>query len=267
MTTENTKATAAQQEDTRSTDNSNSVQAAAAQASAANTTDEAIETKIESVLQSRLDQYGQQVQDVEKREQGRAQQWYGDKLKEARGEDREELAGFMSDLTLVLDEEQREQLEELRGQRENQQLQGRIDALEQQLQGGGAQATASAMSQTDAQALYDATQGFIEASGLDITPDNSSLWAGYQNGMSLQEAINVARRNIKTVTAASRTATLPPAEKPAEIPQQRVPLSTARAPTTPADSYDSLGELAIAFRDREINSQDYTRISRERGWL
>jgi hypothetical protein len=266
MTTEKNEATAAQQEDTQSTDNSNGVSAAAEEASSSNDNNQAtIQSQIDSVLDQRLDQYGQRIQDIEKQEQGRAQQWYGEKLKETRTQDKDDIANFMSDLTLVLDEDQREQLTELQATRQSQNLQSRIQTLEQQLEGQTQAVSPPAMSQTDAQALFDATQGFIETAGLSISPEDSRLWAGYQNGMSLQQAINVARRNIKTVSPSPTTPT--PEAKPAEAPQQRVPPSTVSAPTSPADSFDTLAELAVAFRDREINSQDYARISRERGWL
>ena len=266
MTTEKNEATAAQQEDIQPTGDSNGVSAAAEEASSSNDNNQAtIQSQIDSVLDQRLDQYGQRIQDIEKQEQGRAQQWYGEKLKETRTQDRDDIANFMSDLTLVLDEDQREQLTELQATRQNQNLQSRIQTLEQQLEGQSQTASSPpAMSQTDAQALFDATQGFIETAGLNISPEDSRLWAGYQNGMSLQQAINVARRNIKTVSSPT---TPTPEAKPAEAPQQRVPPSTASAPTSPADSFDTLAELAVAFRDREINSQDYARISRERGWL
>lgn len=266
MTTEKNEATAAQQEDIQPTGDSNGVSAAAVEASSSNDNNQAtIQSQIDSVLDQRLDQYGQRIQDIEKQEQGRAQQWYGEKLKETRTQDRDDIANFMSDLTLVLDEDQREQLTELQATRQNQNLQSRIQTLEQQLEGQPQTASSPpALSQSDAQALFDATQGFIETAGLNISPEDSRLWAGYQNGMSLQQAINVARRNIKTVSSPT---TPTPEAKPAEAPQQRVPPSTASAPTSPADSFDTLAELAVAFRDREINSQDYARISRERGWL
>ena len=266
MTTEKNEATAAQQEDIQPTGDSNGVSAAAEEASSSNDNNQAtIQSQIDSVLDQRLDQYGQRIQDIEKQEQGRAQQWYGEKLKETRTQDRDDIANFMSDLTLVLDEDQREQLTELQATRQNQNLQSRIQTLEQQLEGQSQTASSPpALSQSDAQALFDATQGFIETAGLNISPEDSRLWAGYQNGMSLQQAINVARRNIKTVSSPT---TPTPEAKPAEAPQQRVPPSTASAPTSPADSFDTLAELAVAFRDREINSQDYARISRERGWL
>ena len=266
MTTEKNEATAAQQEDIQPTGDSNGVSAAAEEASSSNDNNQAtIQSQIDSVLDQRLDQYGQRIQDIEKQEQGRAQQWYGEKLKETRTQDRDDIANFMSDLTLVLDEDQREQLTELQATRQNQNLHSLIQTLEQQLEGQSQTASSPpAMSQTDAQALFDATQGFIETAGLNISPEDSRLWAGYQNGMSLQQAINVARRNIKTVSSPT---TPTPEAKPAEAPQQRVPPSTASAPTSPADSFDTLAELAVAFRDREINSQDYARISRERGWL
>ncbi len=268
MTTNN--GAKAQQQDaaTQPTGDDNGVAAAAAAASASNT-EPSIDERIESVLESRLNQYGERVREIEIREQGRAQQWYGDKLKEVREQDRQELAGFMGDLTLVLDDDQRERLDELRAERENQQLRDEVARLRQTVE-QPAPAQQVAMSESDGLALRSATEAVIEAAGLGITPDAPELWQGYTASMDLRQSIALMKQNSKALISQAKTpepvGEVVPQEPPV-TPAQRVPVSTNSAPSTPANQYDTLGELAIAFRNKEINSKQYAELAKESGWL
>ena len=108
MTNEKDGATAPQGQP-KGDDNGVAASVAAAQAAPEPTLDE----RIKEALGTQLDQYGQQVKQTIDQAQGRAQQFYGDKLKE----DRSELATFMGDLTQVLDDDQKETLDTLREQR------------------------------------------------------------------------------------------------------------------------------------------------------
>jgi len=268
MTTEKTGATAQQPDAAKqSKGNDNGVTAAAAAASA-EPTEVNLEERIDSVLSTRLNQYGQRVAEVERREQGRAQQWYGDKLKETRTQDQADLAGFMSDLTLVLDDEQREKFDDLRTNRENDNLRQRI----QQLEDGPAQAPATeqVMSEADGRALRDATEAVIEVSGLTIGATDARLWQGYDVAMSLPDTIRLMRRNVKAISEVKPAPAVegaPSTGGPPPTPTDRVPVSTNAAPKTPVNQYSTLGELAIAFRNREINSTQYASIAKEEGWL
>jgi len=100
---------------------------------------------------------------------------------------------------------------------------------------------------------------------VDVT--DSRLWQGYSDNMSAQEALAVARRNLASVRPQPPAQSPSPAPAPTQRPQEVVPPTTANAPATPADDYASLGDLAVAFRDRQIDSSEYSRIARERNWL
>jgi hypothetical protein len=241
------------------TGDDNGVAAAAAAANAPDT--KSLDERIDEILGGRLDQYGRQVKQTIDQAQGRAQQFYGDKLKE----DRSELAQFMGDLTQVLDDDQREVLDQLREKREGERLNRRLDEIEAAVKQPpaqpAAQATQMAMSQADSEALFASVEGMIETSGLDIKPSNEKLWAGFKNEMPLQQAISLARKNIKAMRTASAP-TVDPSAQPAPTPP-----SVTGADSVPADTYDSLSDLAAAFRDRQINSTEFSRIGRERNWL
>lgn len=261
MTNAKDAATAAQGQQPTGDDNGI---AAAAAAANAEPTEPTLDDRIKEVLSGHLDQYGQRVKTAVDQAQGRAQQFYGEKLKEDRGE----LAQFMGDLTQVLDPEQQEALDALRERRRIESVDKRLKDFEegkltpQAPAAAAAPAAAPAMSQDDANALYESVDGFIEASGLDIKPSDEAVWKGYTLDMPLQQAVSVARKNIKAMRTAAA-----PAPTPAATPATAVPPTTAGAESIPAQQYDSLSDLAAAFRDREINSIEYSRIARDNDWL
>tara|TARA_R110000823_G_scaffold20413_1_gene62511 strand:+ start:828 stop:1595 length:768 start_codon:yes stop_codon:yes gene_type:complete len=254
MTNEKDGATAPQGQP-KGDDNGVAASVAAAQAAPEPTLDE----RIKEALGTQLDQYGQQVKQTIDQAQGRAQQFYGDKLKE----DRSELATFMGDLTQVLDDDQKETLDTLREQRRIESVDKRLKAFEEGTltpQTPQQQAAAPQMSEQDANALYESVDALIEASGLDIKPSDEGVWTGFKSDMPLQQAVNVARKNIKKMRSASAPA-------PAATPAAQVPPTTSGADSIPAAQYDSLSDLAAAFRDREINSVQYSSLARENGWM
>lgn len=260
MTTQSDGATAQNAEQNTSTEDA---VRQAAEAATANSENDALEQRLDQLLETRLDRFGNRITEIEKREQGRAQQFWNTKLKE----DRDELAQFMGDVSQVLDEDQREQLDAIRENRRRQMLEEKLERFERgELQAPAAQQ--AAMSQSDVDILRSSVETMLDAAGItgvDVT--DSRLWQGYSDSMSAKEALAVARRNLASVRPQSPAQQ--PAQQPAptQRPQEVVPPTTANAPATPADDYASLGDLAVAFRDRQIDSSEYSRIARERNWL
>jgi len=231
--------------------------AASVEAATSAAPDPTLDERIEIALGTKLDSYGRQVKQTVDQAQGRAQQFYGDKLKE----DRNELATFMGDLTQVLDPEQKETLDALREQRRIESVDRRLRAFEDGTLNPQPVAEVSAtMSEADANALYEGVDGLIEASGLDIKPSEEAIWSGFKSDMPLSQALSLARKNIKKMRSASAPA-------PAAQPAAQVPPTTAGADSIPAQQYDTLSDLAAAFRDREINSIVFSQLGRENGWL
>lgn len=256
MTTQSDGATAQNAEQDTSTEDA---VRQAAETATANSENDALEQRLDQLLETRLDRFGNRITEIEKREQGRAQQFWNTKLKE----DRDELAQFMGDVSQVLDEDQREQLDAIRENRRRQMLEEKLERFERgELQPQAQQQ--AAMSQGEVDILRSSVETMLDAAGItgvDVT--DSRLWQGYSDSMSAKEALAVARKNLASVRPQQ------PAQQPAptQRPQEVVPPTTANAPATPADDYASLGDLAVAFRDRQIDSSEYSRIARERNWL
>lgn len=260
MTTQSDGATAQSAEQNTSTDEAVKIAADTATANSK----ESLDSKLDQLLTQRLDQFGRttenRIAEIEKREQGRAQQFWNDKLKE----DRSELAQFMGDVSQVLDEDQREQLDALRGERRRKDIEDRLDRFERgELQPAAQQQTV--MSPEELNVLRTSIEGMMSAAGITgVDVSDSRLWAGYSQNMSVTDALGVASRNLQSV----KQRPAPPAQPatPAN-PKEAVPPSTASAPATPADDFQSLGDLAVAFRDKQIDSTTYSRLARDKGWL
>ena len=260
MTTPSDGATAQSAEQNTSTDEA--VKTAADTATA--NPEQGLDSKLDQLFTQRLDQFGRttetRIAEIEKREQGRAQQFWNDKLKEDRGE----LARFMGDVSQVLDEDQREQLDALREERRRKDIEDKIERFER---GELAPATQKqeVMSAQELNVLRTSIEGMMTAAGISgVDVSDSRLWTGYSENMSVTDALGVASRNLQSVKQQPATPA-PPA--PQTNPRQAVPPSTASAPATPADDFQSLGDLAVAFRDKQIDSTTYSRLARDKGWL
>ena len=259
MTTQNDGATAQNAEQNTSTDEA--VKAAVNTATA--NSEESLDSKLDQLLTQRLDQFGKttesRIAEIEKREQGRAQQFWNNKLKEDRGE----LAQFMGDVSQVLDEDQREKLDAIREDRRRKDLEDKLERFERgELQPAQQQAVMNAQ---DLDVLRTSIEGMMSAAGISgVDVSDSRLWKGYSQNMSVTEALGVASRNLESVKQQPATPAQP-ATQP--NPKEVVPPSTASAPATPADDFQSLGDLAVAFRDKQIDSTTYSRLAREKGWL
>lgn len=256
MTTQSDGATAQNAEQNTSTDEAVKQ---AAEAATANSGNDALEQRLDQLLENRLDRFGNRIAEIEKREQGRAQQFWGNKLKE----DRDELAQFMGDVSQVLDEDQQEQLDAIRKSRRTQQLEEKLEKFERgELQPATPQAS---MSQSEIAILRSSVETMLDAAGISgVEVTDSRLWQGYSENMNATEALRVARKNLASVKPQASTQQ---PTTPTPRPQEVVPPTTANAPATPADDYASLGDLAVAFRDKQINSSEYSRLAREKGWL
>ena len=123
MTTQSDGATAQNAEQNTSTEDA---VRQAAETATANSENDALEQRLDQLLETRLDRFGNRITEIEKREQGRAQQFWNTKLKE----DRDELAQFMGDVSQVLDEDQREQLDAIRENRRRQMLEEKLERFE-----------------------------------------------------------------------------------------------------------------------------------------
>jgi len=102
-------------------------------------------------------------------------------------------------------------------------------------------------------ALASATQDLLNQNGLDMKIEDSRLWDGYTQGMSLLQSIDLARKNIEKVKGIQPQQTQQPA---ATTPTPATP-STQGAPQKSVKTISSLSDAAQLFADGNINSTQY----------
>jgi len=102
-------------------------------------------------------------------------------------------------------------------------------------------------------ALATATQDLINQNGLDMKIEDSRLWDGYTQGMSLLQSIDLARKNIEKVKGVQPQQTQ---QSAAATPTPATP-STQGAPQKSVKTISSLSDAAQLFADGNINSGQY----------
>ena len=102
-------------------------------------------------------------------------------------------------------------------------------------------------------ALATATQDLLNQNGLDMKIEDSRLWEGYQQGMSLLQSIDLARKNIEKVKGVQPQQTQ---QSAAATPTPATP-STQGAPQKSVKTISSLSDAAQLFADGNINSGQY----------
>jgi hypothetical protein len=102
-------------------------------------------------------------------------------------------------------------------------------------------------------ALASATQDLITQNGLNMNIEDSRLWEGYTQGMSLLQSIDLARKNIEKVKGVQPQQTQ---QSASATPTPATP-STQGAPQKSVKTISSLSDAAQLFADGNINSGQY----------
>ena len=108
-------------------------------------------------------------------------------------------------------------------------------------------------------ALATATQDLLNQSGLDMKIEDSRLWDGYTQGMSLLQSIDLARKNIEKMKGSQPQQTQQPQ---AATPPPATP-STQGAPQKSVKTISSLSDAAQLFADGNINSTQYREAKKQ----
>ncbi len=108
-------------------------------------------------------------------------------------------------------------------------------------------------------ALATATQDLLNQNGLDMKIEDPRLWEGYQQGMSLLQSIDLAKKNIEKVKGVQPQQTQQPA---ATTPTPATP-STQGAPQKSVKTISSLSDAAQLFADGNIDSTQYREAKKQ----
>ena len=198
------------------------------------------------------------LQDFIGKEQGRLAQVSGQKIaevKESFDSKLEQLNQRLEPLMQMANAQERERLLNL----DNEQLAEMV--IKQRSQPATAQQPAKQEQQVDPNinALASATQDLLNQNGLDMKIEDSRLWDGYTQGMSLLQSIDLARKNIEKVKGIQPQQTQQPA---ATTPTPATP-STQGAPQKSVKTISSLSDAAQLFADGNINSTQYREAKKQ----
>ena len=188
--------------------------------------------------------------------QGRAQQYTNQKVQEIQDNAKANIKEFMNDFSSILDEDQKEVLDQKMQERERQAKEEKLDRLIENMdkpqQGSG-------VTPDNLEDLESAVKDTATALGLDIdVRNNKGVWKGWDAGMSFSQSVKVANANLKAMAQTGKKE--PVQQQPAA---QKVPPTTQGAPTQPKRAYRSLGDLSNAMIAGQITTEQYRALKKK----
>ncbi len=188
--------------------------------------------------------------------QGRAQQYTNQKVQEIQEGAKAQINEFMNDFSSILDEDQKEVLNEKIQERERKAKEAKLDQLIEKMdnpQSQGSSLTPENLDDLDAVVRDTATT--LGLNNLDVRND-SRVWSGWQAGMSFSASVKLANQNLKNIASQNKTVATEPAA-------QKVPPTTQGAPTQPKRAYRNLTDLSTAFTNGQVNATEYRKLKKD----
>lgn len=180
------------------------------------------------------------------REQGRLAQESGQRIAALRNEIKEELRSALEPLRK---ENQQKELERLRMMDSDELAQMIMEQRAEPAKAAQQQPTDNIM----LNALATGARELIASNNLAINFDDARVWTGWQQGMSLVQSLDVARKNIEALSGkAAKAAPAAP-----QAAQRTVTPSTQGAPQKTAKTIKTRSELAELFAEGRIDSSQY----------
>ena len=188
--------------------------------------------------------------------QGRAQQYTNQKVQEIQDGAKAQISEFMNDFSSILDEEQKEILEEKIQERERLAKEAKLDQLLEKMdnpQSQGSNLTPENLEDLDSVVRDTATT--LGLNSLDVRNDNR-VWNGWNQGMTFSQSVKLANQNLKNIAAQNKTVAREPAA-------QKVPPTTQGAPTQPKRAYRNLTDLSSAFANGQVDATQYRKLKKD----
>lgn len=188
--------------------------------------------------------------------QGRAQQYTNQKVQEIQEGAKAQISEFMNDFSSILDEDQKEVLNQKVEERTRKAKEEKLDRL---LENMDKPQQGSGVTPDNLEDLESAVKDTASALGLNLdVRSNKEVWKGWDAGMSFSQSVRVANANLKALAQNGK-------QQPVvqEAASQKVPPSTQGAPTQPKRAYRSIGDLSNAFANGQINANDYRKLKKD----
>tara|TARA_B100001939_G_scaffold51838_3_gene41100 strand:+ start:11095 stop:11880 length:786 start_codon:yes stop_codon:yes gene_type:complete len=188
--------------------------------------------------------------------QGRAQQYTNQKVQEIQEGAKAQIQEFMNDFSSILDEDQKDVLNQKIAEREKKAKEEKLDRLIEKMdnpQSQGSSLTPENLEDLDS--VVRDTASTLGLTNLDVRSD-SRVWEGWNQNMSFSQSVKLANQNLKKIAGTTKTVVSEPAT-------QKVPPTTQGAPTQPKRAYNSLGDLSKAFANGQIDSTQYRNLKKQ----
>tara|TARA_R100001510_G_C7628542_1_gene187915 strand:+ start:178 stop:963 length:786 start_codon:yes stop_codon:yes gene_type:complete len=188
--------------------------------------------------------------------QGRAQQYTNQKVQEIQDGAKAQIQEFMNDFSSILDEDQKDVLNQKIAEREKKAKEEKLDRLIENMdnpQSQGSSLTPENLEDLDS--VVRDTASTLGLTNLDVRSD-SRVWEGWNQNMSFSQSVKLANQNLKKIAGTTKTVVSEPAT-------QKVPPTTQGAPTQPKRAYNSLGDLSKAFANGQIDSTQYRNLKKQ----
>ena len=188
--------------------------------------------------------------------QGRAQQYTNQKVQEIQDGAKAQIQEFMTDFSSILDEDQKDVLNQKIAQREQKAKEEKLDRLIAKMdnpQSQGSSLTPENLEDLDS--VVRDTASTLGLTNLDVRSD-SRVWEGWSQNMSFSQSVKLANQNLKKIAGPKKDVVQEPAT-------QKVPPTTQGAPTQPKRAYNSLGDLSKAFANGQIDATQYRNFKKQ----
>ena len=189
--------------------------------------------------------------------QGRAQQYTNQKVQEIQDGAKAQIQEFMNDFSSILDEDQKDVLNQKIAERERKAKEEKLDRLIENMDNPKSQGSSlTPENLEDLDSVVRDTASTLGLKSVDVRND-SRVWEGWSQDMSFSQSVKLANQNLKKIAGSTKKDVV---QEPAT---QKVPPTTQGAPTQPKRAYNSLGDLSKAFANGQIDATQYRNLKKQ----
>ena len=187
--------------------------------------------------------------------QGRAQQYTNQKVQEIQEGAKAQISEFMNDFSSILDEDQKDILNQKIAERERIAKEEKLDRLLENMD--KPQSQGSNLTPENLEDLDSVVRDTAATLGLSVDVRNdANVWKGWNSTMTFSQSVKLANQNLKGMAGKNKSVTTEPAVN-------KVPPTTQGAPTQPKRAFRNLGDLSTAFANGQVSVSDYRKLKKE----
>jgi len=187
--------------------------------------------------------------------QGRAQQYTNQKVQEIQEGAKAQISEFMNDFSSILDEDQKDILNQKIADRERVAKEEKLDRLLENMD--NPQSQGSNLTPENLEDLDSVVRDTASTLGLSVDVRNdANVWKGWNSTMTFSQSVKLANQNLKDIAGKNKSVTTEPAVN-------KVPPTTQGAPTQPKRAFRNLGDLSTAFANGQVSVNDYRKLKKD----